>query len=56
MLVSKGNTKLKIPGLPDSAFYCDQISTCNNPINPNYRVFFFFKKKTQVGDLSITRS
>ena len=31
----KATETWKFPGLADSAFYCDQISSCNNPINPN---------------------
>ena len=36
----KTTYKWKFPGLPDSAFYCDEIPSCSNPINPNYRQDF----------------
>ena len=34
----KATRNQKLPGLQDSAFYCDQISSYNNPVNPNYHL------------------
>ena len=28
----------RFPGLPNLAFYCDQIPSCSNPVNPNYHL------------------